>query len=66
MPRYALDWCRHVALYQSGILDFDGSLSEQRVPLAVGVIDMDWHKTARFLLALEVVGLKLVDGRFDS
>ena len=35
-----------LALYQSGVHRFDGSLQSRRVPLAVSVIDMDWHKTA--------------------
>ena len=35
-----------MALYQSGVHRFDGSLQSRRVPLAVSVIDMDWHKTA--------------------
>ncbi len=35
-----------LALYRSGVYRFDGSVQSRRVPLAVSVIDMDWHKTA--------------------
>ena len=47
LPRYALGnwWSRYYRYTQEGYLALMDTFAEKQIPIAVGVVDMDWHIT---------------------